>query len=262
VITPEHEMEALQALGAEAAPAQGPLPHVPDAELARIRVGDESEALSAAYRHVASCAVCRARVLEPALPEPIARALRGASSGARAPVAALALPRRRGPFLALFAAAAGVALVVGVGAFLRRDEGPVTISQRAYVGMMGADDADAPAVGAEDADVELSFAAPPGVAAAVVVVDSGGRALSPVRSFARPQGGRLVAVLAPRTFAAHAGPAFGLIVMGDSSRVREAAEGVGTGAFGSVDAAEEAIRARGLGVRVERVEIAERLRKE
>ncbi|HEY2512011.1 MAG TPA: hypothetical protein VGI39_14185, partial [Polyangiaceae bacterium] len=96
------------------------------------------------------------------------------------------------------------------------------------------------------------------VAAALVVLDGGGRALSPVRSFARGEGGRLVAVVAPRTFRAHAGPAFGLVVLGDPSRVGEAAAEVARGAFVSPDAAEEAVRARGGGLRVQRVMIAAR----
>ncbi|HEY2511274.1 MAG TPA: hypothetical protein VGI39_10480, partial [Polyangiaceae bacterium] len=100
--SPEEGMGALAALGREAAPAEGLPLHVPEAELARMRAGDESDALSAAYQHTASCAVCRARLLEPALPERIARLVRGASSGA--PV--VALPQRRRSF-ALLAAAAG-----------------------------------------------------------------------------------------------------------------------------------------------------------
>ncbi len=251
---PDKDMAELRRLGTDAAPAAPSQPHVAAEELARMRKDDDSSDLDAAYRHVAGCAACRARLLESAaLPERVAATAGLAPERAPAPV--IALPPRRRLIVAL-AAAAAVALAIGAGALGRRDAGAVAIAQRSYVGMMGTDDAEAAGVAPEDADVELSFTAPAEEGATLVVMDGAGRVLSPVRSFTRSESGRFVAVVAPRTFAAHAGTAFGLVVIGDAAHVREAVEVVAGRAMQSLDAAEGAIRARGgAGVSVERIAI-------
>jgi hypothetical protein len=268
----DQDLAKLRALGLEAAPAAAPSAHVTDPQLARMRADDESVDLDPAYRHVSSCAACRARLLERVLPERVATALALANDGEGTPavappgldatsapaparVIALVLPRR---WLIALGVAAALALAVGAGILRPRDEERLAIAQRSYLGMMGRADAGAATVAPEDADVELSFGAPSdGVGAALVAVDEAGNILAPVRWFTRGEGGRLVAVVAPRAFTAHAGVAFGLVVVGDVARVREGTRALGSGSPGSLDAVERAIRASGGGVRVQRVVIGQ-----
>jgi hypothetical protein len=329
--SPDKDIAALRELGREAAPVSSSHLHATDAELARLRADDESPGLDAAYRHLATCAVCRARLLDPVrLVERVSVAVRlapeheargreiagalgleaiaggvgcftvfaetaaaealvsaleavphhhGSSSplltlessgsvpaleaeawraleaaAARAPTPVVVLRPRRRVALGWAAAAAALALAIGAGALRHRDAGPMAISQRSYVGMMGGADGGTLDVAPEDRDVELSLTAPDPLAAALVAVDAEGRALAPVRWFRRGEGGRLVAVVARRTFAEHAGDAFGLVVVGDTESVQGAVRDVTVRPAGSLDAAEAAIRER-RGVRVQRVVI-------
>jgi hypothetical protein len=197
-------MAALRQLGLGAAPSSAPQPHATDADLARMGADDDSLSLAGAYRHIAACAACRARLLEsvapvqkvatvphehggsartPALPDRLAvdasRAVE--SSGTRAPVSVVRLVPRPRLFFAL-AAAAAVALAIGASSLPRGPMEPISIAQRPYAGMMGAGEAEPMGIAA-DADVELSFPAPPGEGAALLVMDAAGRTLAPLRWF-------------------------------------------------------------------------------
>jgi hypothetical protein len=344
-------MEGLAERAREAAPHPSGGPHVSAAEIERMRVDDESEDLDTAYRHLASCAACRARLLEPAvtLHERVAVAFRVAAEGAgalreaarrlsltliergpgrfvvfappaeaRALVTAVAsiahewgessamplvaddatlaieleawqaleakgaartnvVPLRREHHASSasdassaraarsrkataygWGAAAAIVLLVGAAMFVKTtpSDEPIAIAQRAYVGMMGEGDAAVAAVAPEDRNVELSFAAPARAAAALVTIDAAGRPIAPVRGFTRGADGRLAVVIAPRTFAAHAGSAVGRVLWGDADRVREAMAKLGE-VKEARDGYEGFVRAeaRAHGVRVERVTI-------
>src|SRR5439155_8596096 len=95
-------------------------------------------------------------------------AWRSLEARAQATRPALTVLRPRRAVLFALGAAAAIALAVGGGALLKRDAGPIAVVQRAYVGMMGDADAEAPEVPLEDRDIELSFAASPMDEAALV----------------------------------------------------------------------------------------------
>jgi hypothetical protein len=253
-MSPEDEMESLLRLGRDAPPAVVPAPHATDDELARMRAGDEAADLDDAYRHAASCAACRARLVEPAAE--VAR-VKERSLGGPARVAPVVALRPRRAMLFGFAAAAALVLAIGVRAMVDRAPGPIAVTQRAYVGVMGEGDASALAVAPEDRDVELMLDGPADGAAALLVVDGAGHRLAPVRWFARTDA-RLVAVVAPRTFAAHTGDAFGLVVAGErNEQVEQAIARATASAVTSTDGVEGALRAQ-RGLRIQRVVIGAR----
>ncbi len=276
--------EELRARARDAAPARPEGDHVGDAALAALRADSEDPALDDAYRHLASCAACRARLAEPAVQtvERVAIAVRGAYAAvdalaardglrvrprgdarilivdparadaiaravrAAAPHAILSrsrpqalvsehatdalelealtaganvtpIARWRPLPIAAFAAAALV-LFAAIALSRRPRVEPLDVSQRMYPGTMGSAD-DAGPLAASDLNLELSFDAKRAEAATLIVIDRDGRRIAPPRPFTRA-GDSMRAIVAPRTFAAHAAPALGLVIAGSPAHVR------------------------------------------
>jgi hypothetical protein len=213
------DLRRLERAAATAAPSIPDGPHVTEAVVARLRAGDEDPSLDEAYTHVSRCAACRSALASPAT------AAEREREAVREHQAALAeAGRGRGRVVRLWAplaAAAAIALAVGAAVHRGSQDEPVAITQRAVAGWMG----DKPGIGVapEDANLELRVAAPRYPAAVVVTCDDRGRVLAPPAAFARDAKGELVAYLAPRTFAPHAGSAVGLVVFGEDGTVRTVA---------------------------------------
>lgn len=139
-----------------AAPASPAGAHLASDVLARLRGDDERDEDADAFRHLASCAVCRARMVETE-----AIAIPSAVEARVVPIR-----RRWWPILAAAAAFLLVAL-----ALLRKPEAPkIAVSTRPFVGMMGT--ASASNVAPADMDLEVSFPAT-GVEAATLLIVSG-----------------------------------------------------------------------------------------
>jgi hypothetical protein len=199
-----------------------------------MRAGSEDPSLDAAYRHVAACGACREAM--------------GKSN-----VVSLGAAQRRTWVLAVAAAAAVVA-AVGASRFAARGPEPVAITQRAMSGWMGDHAPNAPPVAPEDRNVEIRVATKAG-AAVMLIADGEGRSLGPLATFKR-DGADLVAVVAPRVFAAHAGPAYGLVVIGSTDGIAAVAHGATSPAGATLDAIAKDLAARaGEGARVERITI-------
>jgi hypothetical protein len=187
-------LRALQERVAAAAPAQPSPEHVDAAALVRMRNGDEDESLDDAYRHLASCAVCRARLTD----EERGRELVEATfSPAPAPIPIRKPVRTRTLGWAL-AAAAALGLVAILLWRTPRHEAPLVITQRSFVGTMGTSSTPSP-LPAADRNVELTLEGD-AEAAVVVVCDATGARIFPAQTFARDARGKLVVVLAPRLF--------------------------------------------------------------
>lgn len=206
----------LFALAERAAPARSDESHVTPVDIVRVRNGDDAQDLDPAYRHLAGCASCRARLIEPfeaSTPMPPAAA-----------VAPLARPPRRQRLRASAAWAALALSLVGVGYAWLAQRAPreLTISRRAYWGMMGSSN---PAPGRPaDANLELSIS-PPAPAAAFLVPCSGATCARPSRPywFTKREFGELTLDLAPRAFRADHESAYGLVVWGDQGPVEQTA---------------------------------------
>ena len=210
------ELRALAARAARAAPATSSGRHVSELELARMHRGDEDSSLDDAYRHVASCAVCRARLTD--------------AAAGRALVAAVmpkAKPKSR-PLGYLLAAAAAFALVVIV--LMRRspDARPLTVTQRSFVGTMGSAPAPSISIDPKDRNVELTVE-DDAEAARAIVCDAEGRRISGDQVFTRGTGGKLALVLAPRTFAPHVGDARVWVFAGKAAALNEVVPSSSTG---------------------------------
>lgn len=206
-------LAALRARARDAAPAAPGGAHLDEVVLARVRAGEESESLDDAYRHVASCAICRARLTDDARGEALVRA------AFPAPAAVVARARRPAArsFGYLLAAAAMLSIVALL--FVRKPAAPLplVVTQRSFVGTMGSTTAHTP-VPVDDRNVELAIDEK--VEAAVVVAcDEAGRRISAPETFQRNALGRLVVVLAPRTFEAHVGAPRAWIFAGPTSGV-------------------------------------------
>ena len=105
----DNDLDPLRALARDAAPAPATGAHVSDAELSRMRRDDESRDLEHAYAHAASCAACRARLIE--APEAVKALLESGTAAAPTPI------RRRAAIAwTSFAAAAVILLAVGIAA--------------------------------------------------------------------------------------------------------------------------------------------------
>jgi hypothetical protein len=210
----ESDWGALRALGRDAGPeVAAPSAHVTTADLARIRASEETPDLESAYRHVAACAACRARLLE-------AGAVVAQMSSAAERSLDRAGARRLSPQRAtggLLAASAIVALVAAAIAFHYRDAPPLGVLEREVVETNPSD------VPPGERDVELSFPSSPSSSseeAAVFVVDRAGRPLAGVQWFTRAANGQETVMLSPRTFLSHQGKAFGFVLAGENGSVR------------------------------------------
>jgi hypothetical protein len=296
-VTTPRDLAALEDIARDAAPAPDTSTrHLTDAELQQLRGDVDEEAHEWIFRHVASCASCRARMLEPrtsyqervaiaVLIRPtdqtaFAKALKGmnleptwrgrgraavfvppddvpsvmraverlvlkhatsdpaklASPGATdtieteawrrvhqgRPTANDRGPRQRRSRPLAWAAAAVLLALAGVLVKRGRDSdsAPLVMTQRSFVGMMGEADA-ARSVASEDRDLELSLQGAGSDEAALLVVDGEGRQLAPPVWFTRAQDGRLSVVVAPRGFAPHEGPTYGLALVGTRSAVEQ-----------------------------------------
>lgn len=213
----EHDLDSrLAAVAEQAVPAVALSPHVGEAELLQIRAGGAEPTLDSSYRHLASCASCRARLLE------LSREAR-----AKPPTPGSVLPRRprhSRPSARAAAWAAAAVTLLGLGyAITHRAHLPerLAIAQRPYAGLMGSSEANTPN---ENTNIELAFRAEADLAAVVVPWDETGKILSPPQWFVNESSGRAVVVLVPRTFLPHSGKVFGVVIWGSNETVREIAE--------------------------------------
>jgi hypothetical protein len=208
----------LAAVAEQAVPAVALSPHVSELELTQIRSGSEESALEASYRHLASCASCRARLLEVSIE---ARAVSSAERSVQ--------PQRARQSAALARSlgwAAAAVTVLGLGYLMtQRPLVPerLAVAQRPYTGLMGSA---SPAPPREKTNIELAFTADADFGAFVVPWDEQGKVLSAPQWFARESSGRTVVVLAPRTFLPHSGKVFGLVVWASNEKVRQVADRV------------------------------------
>ena len=106
----DDDLEPLRTLTRDAAPARAVGAHVSDAELSRLRRDDDSKDLQRAYAHAATCAACRARLIE--APESVKALLRSAT-----PTPA---PNRRRIATAWTSFALAAALLLALGIAARR----------------------------------------------------------------------------------------------------------------------------------------------
>lgn len=211
-------LEALAEL-AQAAPEGPEGAHLSDEQLGALRGGqDDDSALDAGFRHLASCAACRARLSEPSAQ---VTALVDRSAKPEAPAGAKKTSVLRRPWLAGFAVAAGVLLVFLMAG--RGEKAPLaTLSQRPYVGVMGSNSEPGVGVAPEDRNIELRLQGSGIDAARVLTVDSNGAVIAPWIAF-RPEPAGLRALLAPRAFRPHAGELFAIVVYGEAAAVASAA---------------------------------------
>ncbi len=216
----------------DAAPAAPSGEHLGEAALVALRARGESAALADrdedadAYRHLASCAACRARMAslakgadEAAAVQRLVDVERGDETKATGKV--IPLKRRSlGAPLAMLAAAA--VLIFAVTALVRRSSEGLEVRTRSYAGTMGSAE-DAANVAPGDKNVEIYFESKDPVAARLIVLDEKGNKLAPARAFTR-EGTKMRVVVAPRTFAAHEGKAQGFVVAGTEAIVAATAE--------------------------------------
>jgi hypothetical protein len=195
--------------------------HLDDATLARLRGDDERDEDAEAFRHLASCAICRARMVE----DP---AEARAAIEPRAKVVPLAERRASGKVLVLVSGVVAVAAVVVIMVLaLRRphEAPPIALRAKSYAGTMGSGPAPSASMQPRDLDYELSFDASANTAAKLIVIDAFGRQLLPVRPFER-SGDRLQVVVAPRTFAKHEGEARAIVIAGSEASVASASKDI------------------------------------
>lgn len=193
--------------------------HLDDATLARLRGDDERDEDAEAFRHLASCAVCRARLIE----HPVeVRAL----SAPPARVIPISEKRVSGRSVVLVGGVLSVAAVILIMVLaLRRSTpeiAPLALRTKSYAGTMGSTPAPPTSVPPRDLNYELAFDAPASAAARLVVIDRMGRSLAPMRAFER-NGRELRVVIAPRMFAAHEGEAQAIVVSGEGPATTAAA---------------------------------------
>jgi hypothetical protein len=196
------DVRALRERAVAAAPAEPSVHHVEEASLARMKSGDDDESLDDAYRHVASCAICRARLTD---------AERGRELVAAALPAppANVVPIRRSPRTRTVGWALAAAAALGLVAMLlwrTPTQAPLVITQRSYVGTMGTSPAPS-SVPAADRNVELTLEGNADSAVVVVCDGATGTKIFPAQPFTRDGRGKLLVVLAPRLFAPLRDPA-------------------------------------------------------
>lgn len=196
--------------------------HLDDETLARLRGDEERDEDADAFRHLASCAICRARMVE----DPAA--VRAVMERAPAKVIPLAERRTSGKVLVavggVFVAAA-VFVIMFLAMRRPHEPPPIALRARSYAGTMGSGAAPSPSLQPRDLDYDLSFDAPVNTAAKLVIIDTFGRQLAPMRSFERA-GEQFHVVVAPRTFAKHEGEARAIVLAGGESAVAAAAKDI------------------------------------
>ena len=158
-------------------------PHLDAPTLARVQSGADDTGLDEAYRHLSTCAVCRARIVEDHAD--VARV--------RTNVTSLAPKRARWLAPLLVAAVVAAAAVTVVRSGRPNLPAEVSLVQRSYVATMGSGSVSSVA---SDRNLELSFEAPAGLEGALVLFD-GAQRVEPVRWFER-DGRTLRLALAPR----------------------------------------------------------------
>jgi hypothetical protein len=196
--------------------------HLDDETLARLRGDEERDEDAEAFRHLASCAICRARMVE----DP--KAVHALSERAPAKVIPLSDRRASGKVLvAVSGVIVAAAVFVIMFLALRRphEAPPIALRSRSYAGAMGSAPAPSASMAPRDLDYELSFDAQVNTVAKLIVIDTFGRQLSPVRSFERA-GDQLKVVVAPRTFAKHEGESRAIVVAGGESAVAGATKDI------------------------------------
>jgi hypothetical protein len=206
----------LAAIAERAAPAGAAGPHLTAVEVERARAFDEDSALDVAYRHLAMCASCRARLTEPAPARPLPKPVEAEGGG----------PARARWQRSAWAAAAVVLLGIGF-AVVKSARVPehLAVAQRPYAGVMSPDSASA-ALSAST-NLELSFTANEEISAFLIPCSEQGEVLSPPHWFAREDADRAVVAVAPRTFLPHSGKVFGFVVWGSERAVRRVADDMG-----------------------------------
>ncbi len=223
------ELVSEAATAAAAAPAKPDGAHLGDEDLARLRAGEDDESLDGAYRHVASCAVCRARMTDAEAGKAlVASVLTPAPAPALAPAPVSLAARRR--VVGWWVAAAAAVLLISVFALRSpRHTAPLSITQRAFTGTMGTSPSpSSSSLPASDRNVELTLDDDV-EAASAIACDAEGRRLFDAQPFARDARGKLVLVLAPRVFAVHAGPVRMWVFAGSSIALRELFGELGSG---------------------------------
>jgi hypothetical protein len=148
----------------------------------------------------------------------------------RAAAKAIALSDRRasGKVLVLVSAVvvAAAVIVIMLLALRRPHEAPpIALRSRSYAGTVGSGAAPSASMQPRDLDYELSFDAEVNTVAKLVIIDTFGRQLAPVRAFERV-GGQLKVVVAPRTFAKHEGESRAIVLAGGESAVAGATKDV------------------------------------
>jgi hypothetical protein len=215
------DVEALEKLAAAASPSVPEGNHLSEAELAALRIEDESSSLGEAYRHLASCAACRARVSEPS--RDVEALVESVPSEARQDAKVIeAGPRvsnrnsaaRFGAGLAL---AASVAIVWSVTRGSGREP---LLRQRSFAGVVG-ESAAPSSTAVPGRNLELDLDGKTIEAARLLIVDSSGHVLAPWLIL-RPTDSGLRVVLARRSLAAHRGTLHAIIVYGGATSVANA----------------------------------------
>ncbi|MGZ3423882.1 MAG: hypothetical protein ACXVEE_38825 [Polyangiales bacterium] len=194
--------------------------HLDDATLARLRGDEERDEDADAFRHLASCAICRARMAEDSAE---VRALTAASE-TKAKVIPISDRRVGGKVLVLVSgvlAAAAIIVIMVLGLRRPHESPPIALRTKSYTGTMGSSPPPSVSAAPGDMDYELSFDAPPNLTAKLIVIDAFGHALAPVRSFERA-GAELKVVVAPRTFAKHEGGARAIVLAGGETSMAAA----------------------------------------
>lgn len=205
----------LAAIVERAAPTDAASAHVASRELERVRSGDEGAELEASYRHLASCASCRAR-----LAAQVASDVTATGQEASAPPRVVARGRRPSR-LAWAALAAAVLIALGF-VLVPRERMPdrLVIVQRPYSGIMGSQQAESPGT---HTNLELSFFANAHVTAFLVPCGEGGELLSAPIWFMTEGGDRATVTVAPRAFAQGSGKVVAFVVWGKGAAVHAVA---------------------------------------
>lgn len=201
----------LRARAVDAAPVPAEGAHLDAETIARIAAGDEDEGLDDAIRHVASCAVCRARLTDGA------EGKRVVAQASRSRELAAPAPKRSPPSRAVvFAVAAALAIAAAFVVYRRtstNDDERVAVTTRWFTGTMGTTSV---AVPPEDRDVEVTIA-DEGRAAAVLLFDANGKRAAAPRWLEPVEGKKLHVVLAPRLLGA--APLTALLVVGPNDAI-------------------------------------------
>lgn len=191
----------LQKRARAAAPADATTMHLEEASLARLRSGDEDESLDAAYRHVASCAVCRARLTDAAPGKALMDAAMPSATVASSPIpiGSARKPARARSFVWMMAAAAMIGVIALLLWRTPRKDAPLLVTQRSFVGTMGTSSSSA-VVPPSDRNVELTLESDAETAVVVMCDGASGVRIQSARPFVRDARGKLTVVLAPRLF--------------------------------------------------------------